>query len=57
MGLDFQHGHRHRGDALFAAEQPGDPDAHHEDPGGGDGAGRLFGIDLRERNFARIRVA
>ena len=24
---------------------------------GGDGAGRLFGIDLRERNFARIRVA
>ena len=24
---------------------------------GGDGAGRVFGIDLRERNFARVRVA
>jgi glutamate synthase (NADPH/NADH) small chain len=24
---------------------------------GGDGAGRLFGIDVRERNFARVRVA
>ena len=24
---------------------------------GGDGAGRLFGIDLREHNFARVRVA
>ena len=24
---------------------------------GGDGAGRLFGMDVRERNFARIRIA
>jgi len=24
---------------------------------GGEGAGTLFGIDLRERNFTRVRVA
>jgi len=33
-----------------------DPELPYMSPGQ-DGGGRLFGIDLRERNFARVRVA